>query len=87
MGPLTTLPPELVFGWVLWLAGGLLLMRWFRQRSAAPTHSQSTVRHIAPKGDARPAGRQPVAPRRTQTSPDVFTELHTLLDPPDDPPR
>ena len=76
MGPLKNLPPELVLGWVLWLAGGLVLMRWFRRRSEAPTHSPSTVRHIAPK----------VVPRR-QTTPDAFTELHALLDPPDDPPR
>lgn len=77
MGPLKNLPPELVFGWVLWLAGGLVLMRWFRRRSEAPTHSQSTVRHIAPKGVVR----------RGQPAPDAFTELHALLDPPDDPPR
>lgn len=86
MGPLTNLPPELVVGWVVWLAGGLVLMRWFRRRSAAPTRSQSTVRHIAPKGDAHQSGSRPAA-RRAQTSPDAFTELHTLLDPPDDPPR
>ena len=78
MGPLKNLPPELVFGWVLWLAGGLVLMRWFRRRSEAPPHSPSTVRHIAPK----------VVARRGQTAaPDAFSELHALLDPPDDPPR
>ena len=71
------LPPELVFGWVLWLAGGLVLMRWFRRRSEAPKHSQSTVRHIAPK----------IVARRGQAAPDAFTELHALLDPPDEPPR
>ena len=77
MGSLTNLPPELVFGWVLWLAGGLVLMRWFRRRSEAPTRSPSTARHIAPKGNAR----------RVSGSPDAFTDLHVLLDPPDDPPR
>ena len=78
MGPLKNLPPELVLGWVLWLAGGLVLMRWFRRRSEAPTHSQSTVRHIAPKVGAR---------RGPSAAPDAFAELHALLDPPDDPPR
>ena len=78
MGPLTNLPPELLFGWVLWLAGGLVLMRWFRRRSEAPTSSQSTVRHIAPKVAAR---------RERAAAPDAFSELHALLDPPDEPPR
>jgi len=86
VGPLTNLPPELVFGWVLWLAGGVVLMRWFRRRSAAPTRSQSTVRHIAPKGDPRRSGSRPAA-QRAQSSPDAFTELHALLDPPEEPPR
>ena len=87
MGPLKNLPPELVFGWALWLVGGLVLMRWFRRRSEAPTHSQSTVRHIAPKSGAGVTGRQPAAARPGHPSPDAFTELHALLDPPDDPPR
>jgi hypothetical protein len=87
VGALKNLPPELVFGWVLWLAGGLVLMRWFRRRSEAPTHSKSTVRHIAPNGDARRPGHRPVAVRPAPVSPDAFTELHTLLDSPDDPPR
>ena len=86
MGPLTNLPPELVFGWALWLAGGVVLMRWFRRRSAAPTRSQSTVRHIAPKGDPRLSGSRPAA-QRAQASPDAFTELHALLDPPEEPRR
>jgi hypothetical protein len=86
VGSLKNLPPELVFGWVLWLAGGLVLMRWFRRRSEAPTHSRSTVRHIAPKDDARVSSRRAAA-RPSPASPDAFTELHALLDPPDDPPR
>jgi hypothetical protein len=86
VGSLTNLPPELVVGWVVWLAGGLVLMRWFRRRSAAPTRPQSTVRQIAPKSEAHLSGSRPAA-RRAQTSPDAFTELHTLLDRPEDPPR
>ena len=87
MGPLKNLPPELVFGWALWLAGGLVLMRWFRRRSEAPTHSQSTVRHIAPKRDTRLSGVRPAAARPATAAPDAFAELHALLDAPDDPPR
>jgi hypothetical protein len=86
VGALKNLPPELVLGWVLWLAGGVVLMRWFRRRSESPTLSQSTVRHIAPKNDAL-VSRRRAAVRPASAAPDAFTELHALLDPPDDPPR
>ena len=80
-----SLPPELVFGWALWLAGGLVLMRWFRRRSQAPARPHSTVRHIAPKGQSV-SGSRPLA-RRAPSAPDAFTELHALLDPPEEPRR
>jgi hypothetical protein len=83
---LTNLPPELVFGWALWLAGGVVLMRWFRRRSQAPPRSHTTVRNIAPRPDLRLPGGRP-APGAVRPAPDAFTELHTLLDPPDDQPR
>ena len=79
------LPPELVFGRALWLAGGLVLMRWFRRRSEAPARPHTTVRHIAPKGQSASSSR-PV-PRRGPAAPDAFTELHALLDPPEEPRR
>jgi len=85
VGALTNLPPELVFGWALWLAGGLVLMRWFRSRSQSPSRAQSTVRHIAPKGQSASSSRAVV--RRGPAAPDAFTELHALLDPPEEPRR
>lgn len=61
MGPLNELPPELVVGWALWVAGGLLLMMWFWRRTGV------RGRDLAPPlphgGVARLSGTHTVAGR------------------------
>lgn len=43
MNTLKNLPPALVAGWIIWLAGGLILMIWFRRRSAPRRPAPSDV--------------------------------------------
>lgn len=78
MGPLTelALPPELLAGWALWLAGGLVLMLWFRRRSAPAPPPVVTVR----QPPVRMAPTRPPAPKPPAEDP--FAELHALLDEP-----
>ena len=67
MGPLNELPPELVVGWALWVAGGLLLTMWFWRRSTT-----SRARDMAPPlphgGVARLSGTHAVAGRTASGS-------------------
>ena len=62
MGSLNELPPELVVGWALWVAGGLLLMMWFWRRTGT-----GRTRDVAPPlphgGVARLSGSHAVAGR------------------------
>lgn len=86
MGALSNLPPELVVGWALWLAGGVALMLWFRRRSRAPQRpmSASAVHRVPPTGAMRLSGTRPAAPRNAGVrTPDAFAELQSLLDPQD----
>lgn len=65
MGPLNELPPELVVGWALWVAGGLLLTMWFWRRTA-----NARGREIAPPphgGVARLSGTHAAAGRPSGT--------------------
>jgi len=85
MGALSDLPPELLAGWALWLAGGLALMLWFRHRSARPGPPSSGPR-VPPTGAMRLSGTRPAASRPSGVRPasDPFSELQSLLDAPDD---
>lgn len=85
MGALSDLPPELLAGWALWLAGGLALMLWFRHRSARPRPPVSAPR-MPPTGAMRLSGTRPAAsrPSGVRPPPDAFSELQSLLDPTDD---
>jgi hypothetical protein len=62
MGPLNELPPELVVGWVLWIAGGLLLMMWFWRRSGT-ARTRDAAPPLAHGGVARLSGTHTVAGR------------------------
>jgi hypothetical protein len=85
MGALTDLPPELLAGWALWLAGGLALMLWFRHRSARPRPPVNPPR-MPPTGTMRLSGTRPAAsrPSGVRSRPDTFAELQSLLDRPDE---
>ncbi|MCC7243029.1 MAG: hypothetical protein IT180_13965 [Acidobacteria bacterium] len=85
MGSLTDLPPELVLGWAFWMVGGLVLMLWFRRRSAAAPRHAPTPRPVpSPASSVRRSGVRPVAARpASPPADDPFSELHTLLDEPD----
>lgn len=82
MGALSDLPPELLAGWALWLAGGLALMLWFRHRSARPGPPPDSHR-LPPTGAMRLSGTRPAAsrPSGVRPPPDAFAELESLLDP------
>lgn len=81
MGALSNLPPELVVGWALWVAGGVALMLWFRRRSARPRHPASAHRS-PPTGTMRLSGTRPAAtrPSSVRPPPDAFSDLQSLLD-------
>jgi hypothetical protein len=86
MGALSNLPPELVAGWALWVAGGVALMLWFRRRSRAPQRpmSASGVHRVPPTGAMRLSGTRPAVSRPSGVrTPDAFSELQSLLDPQD----
>ncbi|MCC7033581.1 MAG: hypothetical protein IT179_12200 [Acidobacteria bacterium] len=80
MGALSELPPALLAGWALWLAGGLALMLWFRHRSARPAPPPAG-HGVPPTGTMRLSGTRP-APARSgvRRPPDAFAELQSLLD-------
>ena len=82
MGTLTLLSLPMMVGWAGWLAVGLALAMWARRARAAslaiPMYRPSSPRPttVRPSSRARP----PVAPA---PSPDAFSELQALLDPPE----
>jgi len=75
VGALSDLPPELVVGWAIWLAGGLALMLWFRRRSTTPPRQPARSRGAAESTSA-------VVPA-TPPADDAFAELRALLDEPE----
>jgi hypothetical protein len=79
VGALSDIPSGLLVGWTIWLAGGLLLMVWFRRRSAPRLHRPSRA------SAASSAGRRPLPrpPTRPSARTDAFDELQSLLDPPE----
>lgn len=84
MGTLTLLSLPMMVGWAGWLAVGLALAMWARRARVAalaiPMYRPSSPRPTA----VRPSSsvRHPVAPAPT---PDAFSELQALLDPPESP--
>jgi hypothetical protein len=87
VGPLNALPPELLVGWVLWMVGGVALMRWFKRASAHHTTAPGTPRATSSSSVRLPASASGVRLPGTRTSgvrapkvPDAFGELQALLD-------
>lgn len=82
MGGLKELPPELIAGWALWLLGGLVLMIWFRRRSASRPASSAPKQ--TPPVDPHPAdGGLPQRQRGTEPMSEDGAERRTPIDPPD----
>ncbi len=60
MNTLNDLPPALVVGWTIWLAGGLILMIWFRRRSAPRRRKPSDISAEQPRSNAVSRGQTDV---------------------------
>jgi hypothetical protein len=54
--PLPDVPPSLLIAWAIWVIGGLLLMLWFRRRSASTRFPEFT-----------PVSSPPIVPRSSGT--------------------